>query len=118
MNESKQGFGRTALITGASSGIGLELSPLFAADRYNLVVVGRSVEKLTALVTQLESEHEVRIGACPMDHGKENGRPRLRPHYNPNYYAAFVLGYRIVGDTDNGNGSFSTQQLCEATAQD
>jgi len=24
--------------------------------------------------------------------GKDNGPPGLRPHYHPNYYAAFVLG--------------------------
>jgi len=24
--------------------------------------------------------------------GKDNGAPGLRPHYHPNYYAAFVLG--------------------------
>jgi uncharacterized protein len=67
MADRKEGFRRTALITGASSGIGLELSRLFAADRYNLVVVGRSVEKLKALATQFESEHDVRVRACPMD---------------------------------------------------
>lgn len=64
MAKRKEGFVRTALITGASSGIGLELSRLFAANCYNLVVVGRKVEKLKALVTQLESEHEVRVRAC------------------------------------------------------
>jgi uncharacterized protein len=67
MAERKEGLGRTALITGASSGMGLELSRLFAADGYNLVVVARSVEKLKALATQLESEHQVRVLACPMD---------------------------------------------------
>jgi uncharacterized protein len=67
MAERKEGFGRAALITGASSGIGLELSRLFAADGYNLIVVARSVEKLKALATQLESEHQVRVRACPMD---------------------------------------------------
>ncbi len=36
----------TALITGASSGIGLELARLFAADGSNLVFVARSEEKL------------------------------------------------------------------------
>ena len=29
--------------------------------------------------------------------GKDNGRPGLRPHYHPNYYAAFIL------DPDNHN---------------
>ncbi len=44
---------RTALITGASSGIGYELSKLFAADGYNLVLVARSEGKLQALAADL-----------------------------------------------------------------
>jgi catechol 2,3-dioxygenase-like lactoylglutathione lyase family enzyme len=27
--------------------------------------------------------------------GKDNGAPGLRPHYHPNYYAAFVDGHNI-----------------------
>lgn len=38
--------GKTALITGASSGIGRELARLFAKDGYNLVVIGRNTEAL------------------------------------------------------------------------
>ncbi|AUD01932.1 SDR family NAD(P)-dependent oxidoreductase [Spirosoma pollinicola] len=41
--------GKTALITGASSGIGQELAKLFAQDGYNLVLVGRSDDKLDRL---------------------------------------------------------------------
>lgn len=41
-------MGRTALITGASSGIGLELARLFAADRYDLARVARSEGNLAA----------------------------------------------------------------------
>ena len=36
----------TALITGASSGIGWELAKLFAKDGYRLVLVARNEEKL------------------------------------------------------------------------
>ena len=48
MNQ-KKGAGQTALITGASSGIGQELAKLFAQDGYNLVLVSRSVETLHRL---------------------------------------------------------------------
>ena len=48
MNQ-KRGTGKTALITGASSGIGQELAKLFAEDGFNLVLVARSEETLHRL---------------------------------------------------------------------
>ena len=36
----------TALITGASTGIGYELSKCFAADKHDLVLVARRKQKL------------------------------------------------------------------------
>ncbi|ADB36561.1 SDR family NAD(P)-dependent oxidoreductase [Spirosoma linguale] len=49
--------GKTALITGASSGIGQELAKLFAQDGYNLVLVGRSDEKLDRLGEVFKSNY-------------------------------------------------------------
>ena len=38
---------QTALITGASGGIGYELAKLFAKDHHNVVLVARGAPKLT-----------------------------------------------------------------------
>jgi hypothetical protein len=45
---------QTVLITGASGGIGLELSKLFAKDGYSLVLVARSEDKLQKLAGELK----------------------------------------------------------------
>ena len=57
----------TALITGASSGIGLELARLFARDGYDLVLVARRMERLEQLKGELERSHGVRAHAIPAD---------------------------------------------------
>lgn len=57
----------TALITGASGGIGAELARLFARDKYNLVLVARSEEKLAALKAELEAAYGVRVLAFAQD---------------------------------------------------
>jgi short-subunit dehydrogenase len=57
----------TALITGASSGIGLELAELFAADGSDLVLVARREDRLKELADRLESEHGVKVHVLPKD---------------------------------------------------
>ncbi len=57
----------TALITGASSGIGLELARLFARDRSDLVLVARNQQRLEALAEELRRDHQVQIVVLPHD---------------------------------------------------
>src|SRR5271167_2160473 len=51
---------KTALITGASFGIGLELARIFARESYNLILVARSADKLRQLASELEKSHGTR----------------------------------------------------------
>lgn len=57
----------TALITGASGGIGLALARLFAADRSDLVLVARSAGKLEQLAAELAEEYEITARALTAD---------------------------------------------------
>jgi short-subunit dehydrogenase len=50
---------KTALVTGASGGIGYELALLLARDRYDCILVARSRDKLSALATRLEADFGV-----------------------------------------------------------
>ncbi len=61
---------RTALITGASSGIGLELARLFAGDGYQLVLVARNGGALRAVSDELRSRFgaEVRVVSKDLSH--------------------------------------------------
>ena len=58
---------RTALITGASSGIGLELAHLFARDGYRLVLVARSRGALRELGDDLQSRYHIPVRISPKD---------------------------------------------------
>lgn len=57
----------TALITGASSGIGLELARICAAHGNNVVLVARSAAKLQALADELAAQHKITARALPAD---------------------------------------------------
>jgi short-subunit dehydrogenase len=51
---------KTALITGASFGIGLELTRIFAREGHNLVLVARNADRLRQLAAEVEKAHGTR----------------------------------------------------------
>ena len=57
----------TALITGASSGIGMELARIHAAKGHDLVIVARSEQKLRDLKQELESNYGINVWVIAED---------------------------------------------------
>ena len=59
----------TALITGASSGIGFELAKEFAKHKHNLVLTARSEERLNSLANELRTKHGITVHVLAKDLG-------------------------------------------------
>jgi short-subunit dehydrogenase len=67
--------GCTALITGASSGLGVEFARQLAPDAQSLVLVARRLERLDALKQELESLHSnLRVHVYGADLGRDDQR--------------------------------------------
>jgi len=57
----------TALITGASAGLGEQFARLFAMDGISLVLVVRREDRLQRLKSELESDFGVEVNVIPQD---------------------------------------------------
>jgi len=57
----------TILVTGASSGIGLELAKCFAADKSDLILVARNTAAMETLAAELRREHQIEVHVITAD---------------------------------------------------
>ena len=67
----------TALITGASSGIGRDLARAFAADGYNLVLVARRAAALQGIGDELAREYRIDASVIGADLATPDGTSRI-----------------------------------------
>jgi len=77
MARRKPGEGQTALVTGASAGIGVDLAECFARDGYNLVLTARSAGALEDVARRIEQAHGVKAAAIAQDLGAIGGGTAL-----------------------------------------
>lgn len=68
---------RTALVTGASSGIGAEIARILAARGHGLTLVARREAPLRALAEQLSEAHGIRAEVIAADLSDESSRTNL-----------------------------------------
>ncbi len=68
---------RTALVTGASSGIGEAFATVFAAAGWDLVITARREDRLRALAERLQREHGRRVHVITADLARREAPARL-----------------------------------------
>lgn len=68
---------RTALITGASSGIGEAFADVFAAEGFDLVITARREDRLRAVAVRLEERYGRRVEVIVADLGRPDARAWL-----------------------------------------
>jgi short-subunit dehydrogenase len=77
MARKRAGEGQTALVTGASMGIGVDLAECFARDGYDLIVTARSAELLKKEADRLAGLHKVKVTPIALDLGQHGGGLKL-----------------------------------------
>ena len=77
MSKDQPGAGQTALVTGASMGIGVDLAECFAKEGYDLILAARSAAALQEVAARLSKTYAVRANVFTVDLAERGGGTRL-----------------------------------------
>lgn len=113
MNTTSQTSRKTALITGASSGIGKALASEFARDGYNVILAARSVGKMQTLAEELQKQYGVTATVIAADLQTNAGSEQLHADIK----ARGITLAAVVNNAGNGQfGEFKDADLQDALA--
>ena len=96
--------GETVLITGASSGIGLELARCFAADKSSLVLVARNTGALQSLADELRCRHGIQTTVLTADLSRPETPARV---FNELQQAGITVDVLVNNAGFGAHGSFA-----------
>ncbi len=74
----KQKYGNTALIAGASEGIGAAFATLLAREGMDLILIARRPEPLQQLADSLNNKYKVNVRSLPMDLSETDAAQKLQ----------------------------------------
>lgn len=94
--------GKWVLVTGASSGLGVEFAKLFAERNANLVLVARRVEPMEQLAQALRKEQSVQVLVIGMDLSQPGAATELKAQLDARSIGIEVLvnnaGFGVYGE--------------------
>ena len=99
---------KTALITGASSGIGREFAKLHASRGGDLVVVARSKDKLNELKKELENKYNINVTVIVKDLSLSNAAQEI---YDEIKKVNIKIDYLINNAGFGGRGEFHVRSM-------
>lgn len=107
MTDTGNAIGRTALVTGATSGIGYEFAKLLARDGHDLVLAARSQERLEDVAAEFRAGFGRRVEIVAVDLARDDGAGKVFQAVDAAGLAVDILinnaGYAVSGpfkDTD------------------
>lgn len=99
---------KTALITGASSGIGKEFAHIHAEKGGDLIIVARSEDKLIALKNELEKAYKINVFVIQKDLTTPNAAQEI---YDQVHATGLKVDYLINNAGFGGLGKFHERKL-------
>ena len=106
-------MGNTALVTGASSGIGAEFARLLASKGGNLVLVARREEALNALKSELENTHGIKATVIVADLAESDSADKI---FAATEAAGLQIDILINNAGFGGHGKFHERDLAKDQA--
>ena len=99
---------KTALITGASSGIGREFAHVHAEKGGDLIIVARSEDKLIALKNELEKDYKIKVFVIQKDLTTPNAAKEI---YDQTHSAGLRVDYLVNNAGFGGMGKFHEREI-------
>jgi len=106
-------MGNTALVTGASSGIGVELAKYHASKGGDVVLVARSENKLNELKLELESTHGIKATVIVADLAKPDSAEKI---FAATEASGLQINILINNAGFGGHGKFHERELSKDQA--